>query len=201
MNRENVFSNYLTRRHGGTEGRRSEILLQTLRLGVFARNLPLRRCAFARNLAVILFFLVTLSLSAQTAAEMDALLETNAVSAGMAARFVLGSLQLLPEGFSGEAAERAAYDMAQARGWVKAAAGDSITLKETAFLVMKAFELRGGIMYSMAKNPRYAYRELVYRKIIQGKSDPAMKVSGRRLLHIIDRAHLFANAGLQGEGV
>ena len=30
MNKENVVTNYLTRRHGGTEGRRSEILLQTL---------------------------------------------------------------------------------------------------------------------------------------------------------------------------
>jgi hypothetical protein len=154
-------------------------------------NLPLRLGVFARNVAVILFFLVTLSLSAQTAAEMDALLETNAVSAGKAARFVLGSLQLLPEGLFGEAAEQAAYDMAQSRGWDIAAAGDSITLKEAAFLVLNAFELKGGVMYSITKNPRYAYRELVYRKIIQGKSDPAMNVSGIRLLHIIDRVQLF----------
>ena len=155
--------------------------------------------AHSRNSLFFLFLFSAFSLSAQTAAELDGLLETNTVTAGKAARFVLGSLQLLPEGLSGEDAEQAAYDLAQSRGWVNAAAGEPITLRETAFLVMNAFELQGGLMYSLAKNPRYAYRELVYKKIIQGRSDPAMMLSGRRLLHIIDRALLYAGEGLDIE--
>ena len=151
--------------------------------------------------ALILFFLLTLSLFAQTAVEMDVLLETNAVRAGMAARFVLGSLQLLPEGLSGDAAELVAYNMAQANGWVTGDIAASITLKETAFLIMKAFGIKGDLMYSAVKTPRYAYRELVYRKIIQGRSDPAMIVSGKRLLHIIDRVWYFSGNGLQEDGV
>ena len=43
-------------------------------------------------------------------------------------------------------------------------------------------------MYSLFHTPRYAYREMVYRKLIQGRANPSMKVSGQRLLQIIDRS-------------
>ena len=147
-----------------------------------------------KHLVSILFllFLSSFSLSAQTAAELDVLLETNEISTAKAARFVLGAVQLLPAKLTGSEAEKEAYKIAQSNGWIKSGAEDSISLKDLSFLVIKAFSIKGGLMYSMAKNPRYAYRELIYRKIIQGRSDPAMKVSGQRLLHIIDRAFQYA---------
>ena len=133
-----------------------------------------------------LFFVSSLAF-AQTAAEMDTMLDASEVSAARAARFVLGSADLLPEGLSGTEAERAAYDMAASNGWVKIGAGENVSLKDAAFLIMKAFDLKGGVMYSLLKNPRYAYREMVYQKIIQGSSDPNTKVSGAGLLQILDR--------------
>ena len=101
----------------------------------------------------LLLFLSSL-ISAQTAADMSVLLQTDAVSAARAGRFVLGAADLLPQGLSGAAAERAAYDMAASRGWVTINADESITLKDTAFLIMSAFELKGGVMYSLFKNHR-----------------------------------------------
>lgn len=136
---------------------------------------------------VLLLFLPLFSLSAQTAAEMDALLETEAVTAAASARFVLEAARLLPSGLSGDAAERAAYDMAFSNGWLKGGAADTVTLKDTAFLVMKAFDLKGGILHSLFRNPRYAYREMIYQKLIQGRADSSMEVSGRRLLQIIGK--------------
>jgi hypothetical protein len=136
----------------------------------------------------IFLFLTAFSLSAQTAAEMDALLETNAVTAAVSARFVLDAAGLLPSGLSGEEAERAAYDMAVSEGWLKGAATDTVNLRDTAFLVMRSFGFKGGIMYSLFQSPRYGYREMVYLNLIQGRADPAMLVSGRRLLQIIGRA-------------
>ena len=150
-----------------------------------------------KHLISILFLLSALTLSAQTAAELDILLETQEVSAAKAARFVLGSAGLLPAGLSGAAAETAAWDTANSNGWLERGAADFVTLKDTAFLVMGAFEFRGGLMYSLFRNPRYAYREMVYRKIIQGRADPAMTVSGTRLLHIIGRS--LAYSGDEGD--
>ena len=142
----------------------------------------------SKVMALILFFISSLSLSAQTAAELDALLVAETVSVAAAARFVLDAVELLPPGLSGNAAESAAYDLALAKGWVKAPASSDITLKETAFLIMGAFGFKGGLLYSLLRNPRYAYREMIYRRIIQGRADPAMTISGQRLLRIIGRA-------------
>jgi hypothetical protein len=135
---------------------------------------------------IALFLLPALGLSAQTAEELDRMLETQAVSAAQAARFVLGAADLLPEYLSGPEAEEAAWTMAVEKGWVSG--GDTLRLKDAAFLVMNAFGFSGGIMYSLFHNPRYAYREMVYKKLIQGRSDPGFTVSGERLLHIIGRA-------------
>jgi hypothetical protein len=51
---------------------------------------------------------------------------------------------------------------------------------------MKSFGLSGGL-YRFFPNGRYACRELVYLDIIQGRSDPHMKVSGERFFRILGR--------------
>jgi hypothetical protein len=119
---------------------------------------------------------------------MDALLETSAVSGAQAARFVLGAAGLLPEGLSGPAAEAAAWEAARERGWASGSGSAALSLKGTSFLVMAAFGLKGGLMYSLFPGPRYAYRELLYLRIIQGRADGGSAVSGDRLLHIIAQA-------------
>jgi hypothetical protein len=58
---------------------------------------------------------------------------------------------------------------------------------------MKAFNIKGGFMYSLFPGPRYGYRELVYRKIIRGRAYSAMPVSGERLLRIIGRVLGYNN--------
>jgi hypothetical protein len=57
---------------------------------------------------------------------------------------------------------------------------------------MKALNIKGGLMYTMFSGPRYAYRELVYRKIIAGRAYSTMRVSGDRLLRLLDRALAYA---------
>ena len=143
----------------------------------------------------LLFFLIPAFAFAQTAAEMDMLLDTQAVGAAQAAHFVLGAAALLPPDLSGPAAQAAAFEMAKDKGWLHKNAYDAITLRDTALLVMNAFAFKGGIFFSLFPGPRYAYREMLYRKIIQGRSDPVMIVSGPRLLQIIGRALSFADEG------
>ena len=148
------------------------------------------------HLLLVLFLLSAFAFS-QTAAEMDDLLGADTVNAASAARFVLGAADLLPAGVSGAGAENTAYEMARSKGWIKAAAGEAITLKDAAFLIMKAFDLQGGVMYSLFKNHRYAYREMVYRKIIPGSINQNKKVSGSALLQILDSTVSYIGGGIQ----
>jgi hypothetical protein len=129
-----------------------------------------------------------LRLAAQDAGDMDALIETPAVSGAQAARFVLGAAGLLPAGLSGAEAETAAWEEARARGWAGGGGSAALSLKDAAFLVMGAFGFKGGLMYSLFPGPRYAYRELLQLRIIQGRADENFTVSGERLLHIIAQA-------------
>ena len=124
---------------------------------------------------------------AQTAADVDNILQAETVTAAAAARFVLAAAELLPDGISGADAEKAAYDLASSNGWIKTAAEESLSMKDSAFLIMKAFDMKGGLMYSLFKNPRYAYRELMYQNIITGRINGKAKVIGASFLQILDR--------------
>jgi len=139
-----------------------------------------------------LFFLVLLPvlLSAQTAVEIEELLAVKAVSYEQAARLVLKAADLpvfsaaasLPSG-------QEAFNYAAERKWLpkKAVIGQEASLEGVSLLIMRSFEIKGGLFYSLFKNPHYAYREMIYQDIIQGRADPQMAVSGEQLLFLINR--------------
>ena len=131
-------------------------------------------------LAVCLLFFIAGFLPAQTAAELEAILNEPAVTCAQAAMFVLGS--------AGSAlVQNDAFAQAAAMGWLpgNAAPNDHITMGELSYLCMKAFGIKGGVMYAIFPGPRYAYRTMKIRSFIQGVADPAMKISGERFLHIL----------------
>ena len=136
-------------------------------------------------LTLCLLLILPVFLSAQTAAEIEELLNTKAVSNEQAARFVLEAADLSAPRTSSEA-----FQYAAERQWVpkKAVAGGEASLQGVSLLVMRSFNIKGGLFYTLFKNPHYAYRELVYQDIIQGRSDPQMAVSGDTLLFIVNRA-------------
>ena len=153
------------------------------------------RVKFGLFLTIIFLFISTIAFS-QVAADIDTLLESNIISTEMAAYFILGAAGLLPE----EISVKSAYDNAKSRGWIKSAdCCEAVTLQDTAFLIMNAFDLKGGIMYTLLKSPRYAYRELQYKRIIQGRSDPKMTISGNRLLYILDLIIIYSGMNRQYE--
>jgi hypothetical protein len=115
---------------------------------------------------------------------MDRLLDTEAVSFGAAARWILDAA-----GFPSEVWEEEAFITARREGLLPpgAESGDPVRLDELAFMLAQAFGFKGGIMYALIPGPRYAYRELRYRGILEGRIDPAQTVSGERLLHLLGR--------------
>jgi hypothetical protein len=135
--------------------------------------------------ALLLLFVLS-GLSAQTAAELEALLESPSVSWAQGAAFVLRAA---------EAEDRAlspfqAFELARERGYVPRSitADDPLSLGGLSLLIMRSFNLKGGFMYSLFHGSRYACRELISLRIIGGKTDPAGPVSGDRLLYILGAA-------------
>ena len=132
-------------------------------------------------------FSLAFSVFAQTAAEIENLLNTDAVNYGQAARLVLlasGNPDLSPQ---------AAFRFASEHGWLpnRAEANDQARLNGLSLLVMKAFDISGGFFYSSLGTAHYAYRELVYRNIFQGRIAPVMPVSGELLIFTVNRVLAF----------
>ncbi|MDR1058006.1 MAG: OmpA family protein [Treponema sp.] len=119
---------------------------------------------------------------------MDILLETEAVSFGQAARFVLDTAnQIDPGSASG------AFALARQKGWLpeKAQEDGSIRTGELSFLIMNAFDMQGSFLYRLFPGPRYAFRELDYRGLLPGRRDPALRVSGEGLLRILSMTSAY----------
>ena len=141
-----------------------------------------------RTVLVICFLLAAPALAyAQTAAEIEKLLETETVSYGQAAWLVLEAADL--SGSFDSSAPEGAFNFAAQQGWLpkNAAPRDKASLEGVSLLVMRSFGIKGGLFYSLLKNPHYAYREMVYQDVIQGRSDPQMPVSGDMLLFLVNR--------------
>ena len=121
---------------------------------------------------------------AQTAAEMEILLNTQAVTYAQAARFVLQAADVATIAHPAEA-----FRFAQENDWLPKDVSPETParLDGISLLFMRSFDIRGGFLYSLFKNPHYAYRELVYRSAIQGRADPHMAVSGYQLIFITNR--------------
>jgi hypothetical protein len=123
--------------------------------------------------------------SAQSNEVLDALLEEETTSYGQAAYLVLTASARIPDDTS---PAEAAAEMA-GQGWKvpTRAAEEPLTLGEYSFLLMQAFELKGGIMYRIIPGPRYAGRELAYLKFIKGNTSPYRMFSGEEAIGILGR--------------
>ena len=139
-------------------------------------------------IAVMCIFILPVFLSAQqrqsTAAEIETLLQSASITYAQAARFVLEAANAKITSDPEEA-----FNYAVQRKWLhgKVSSSDPARLDRISLLLMRSFDIKGGIFYSMTKAPHYAYRELVYKSVIQGRHDPSMSVSGERLIFYINR--------------
>ncbi|MDR2303981.1 MAG: hypothetical protein LBE10_05285 [Treponema sp.] len=129
--------------------------------------------------------------AAQTAAEMDQVLNAEEITYSQAAWFTLASAMAIPP-----ENPDAAFRYAKEQGWLqkKAEAAEPASFGGLSFLLTGAFNISGGFMYRLFPGPRYAYRELVYLRLIRGKTDPALRPDGKTFLHIL--GGVMAHSGL-----
>jgi hypothetical protein len=133
-------------------------------------------------------------LSAQTAADLDTLLDASAVTNAQAAKFVLAASGLIAPA----ASEAAAFGEAKGKDWLpkKAETGDAITMGRASLLIMKALGIKGGLIYRLAPGPRRAYRAMVRRSLIREPADPNLVVTGEQFLLILGGALSYADGEL-----
>ncbi|MDR1388681.1 MAG: OmpA family protein [Treponema sp.] len=146
-------------------------------------NYPESIRVHSRTLLLFLFFqLFAPFLSAQTAAELERLLDAKETTYGDAAYFTLASaLENPPD------RPQAAFALARENGWLpdNAAPEASVTLRDLSLLMIEAFGLEGGLLYRVIPGPRYAYREMTRRGFIEGRAYPGFTVSGEKFLQIL----------------
>jgi len=125
-----------------------------------------------------------------TAEEIETLLNSKTVTYAQAARFVLEASNALTTDNSEEA-----FNYAVQQDWLpkQLSSNDSARLDYISLLIMRSFNIKGGIMYTLTKSPHYAYRELAYLNVIQNRSDPSVLVSGEQLLYCINRILAMEN--------
>jgi hypothetical protein len=118
----------------------------------------------------------------QTAAEMEGILDMEEITYTQAAWFTLASAAEDPP-----PNPAAAFTLALKMAWLpkNAEPGGPVKLRNLSLLMMKAFDLEGGLMYRLFPGTRYAYREMIRRGFIEGRSYPGFTVSGERFLQIL----------------
>ncbi|MFP4179200.1 MAG: hypothetical protein ACLFSA_04030 [Spirochaetaceae bacterium] len=132
-----------------------------------------------------LFLTGVCALSAQSNEVIDGFLEQERATYGHCAYMVLASLGEIPD----EASVEVAAETLPAEGWsLKSRPADQpISLGEYSHMLMKAFDMKGGIMYTLLPGPRYAARELRFLEFIPGNSSPGRSLDGREAVQILGR--------------
>ncbi len=67
-------------------------------------------------------------------------------------------------------------------------ASDPVTLGEMSYIIMQAFGMKGGIMYTLFPSPRYAVRELVFLEVLDSGAHPNKTVTGEDVINILSKA-------------
>lgn len=124
-------------------------------------------------------------LGAQSNDRIDEILANPRVTAGQALYVVLVAAERVPA----EADEATAIEAARQLGLeIPADVAAAVSMGQFAFWVARAFDIPGGVMYSLFPGPRYALRELSARRIVPGRPDGGRPISGEEALRIIGNA-------------
>ncbi len=138
-----------------------------------------------RSLLTVIFLLIGMNLTAQSNRLLDEFLEEDKASFGRTVYLVLVAAETIPE----EMSIPVALNFLRMQDWGMEMKGqeEAINLGEHSFLIMKAFKMRGGLMYSLFPGPRYACRELAFLGLIKGEALAYRTLSGEEVLRILER--------------
>lgn len=140
----------------------------------------------------VLLVSAILPIAAQSNTVIDQLLDEPQAGFANVVYMTLAAAKLLPD----TATPEQALQSLQQQGWnVKILPAEApISLGDYSFLLMKAFKLSGGILYSLFPGPRYACRELGYLKIIPTDARPLRSITGEEAVRILGNVMAWQGA-------
>ncbi|HOV39405.1 MAG TPA: hypothetical protein PLG79_11820 [Spirochaetales bacterium] len=134
-------------------------------------------------LVVVLMFLGVMVGFAQSNALIDEILAQKKLGYSYAAYLVLSAAGVVPDTATPEQALEA---LSQQDWGIEVPEGPAdITLGQYAYLLMRAFDIPGGLMYRLIPGPRYAAREIAFLGFVAEKPSPYRNVSGEEALQIL----------------
>ncbi|MCP5514186.1 MAG: hypothetical protein H7A26_01840 [Spirochaetales bacterium] len=135
-------------------------------------------------LLAVIFCCAVFTVSADFNTTLDSILTEDQISFGSASFILLTGSGALSEDAT---IEEAAAKMAEMVPKADASADKPVTMGMFSYMAMKTYGISGGIMYRFFPGPRYAIRELRYKKIVQGNAYSTMTLSSERALRIMGR--------------
>jgi hypothetical protein len=125
-------------------------------------------------------------------ATIDTILTQKAVTLGNAAWLVGRAVGTYDESVTPEQA----VGLASKAGWVikGRAAGEPVDLQSYGLILLKAFDIPTGMVYQWFPGPRYALRELTFRKILPSNLAPDDPVSGDEAMRYLQAAQNWKEA-------
>ena len=143
-----------------------------------------------KSFFVSLFFILFVSiivnvptLYAQSNELIDKLLAQEEATFGETVVLVLSGAGLIGENSS--EAEAISYIKDKNWGFNEIKTDSPVTAGALSLLVMRAFDIPGGIFYRLFPGKRYAYREMVYLGLISKKGGPYRKLTGEEVLRVL----------------
>lgn len=133
--------------------------------------------------SMVLLIVVSTAAWSQSNTVLDKTLAAKTVGFADAAYLVMSAANKIPD----SATPAEAATLVEKQGWgIRPTSGTGpVTLGTYCFMIMKAFQMHGGIMYSIFPGPRYAARELAYLGLIPGDTSPYRLFSGIEAVNII----------------
>lgn len=132
----------------------------------------------------LLLLLFAAAVSAQSADAVTKMIEADEATVGDTAYFLAVYLNAVPESSPASAALSALQDSGICLAG--ASADDVLTYKVFAGMLMRAWDVKGGLMYSLTGSDRYALRELQAQGFIPSSVDPMAAVTGYQTLAIFN---------------
>lgn len=132
----------------------------------------------------VLLLLCAAVVSAQSADALTKMIEAKQTTVGEVGYFLAVYLGDVPE----TSTVSAAVSALQNKGVIaeEAAADDVLTYKTFAGMLMKTWNVKGGLMYTITGADRYALRDLQAKGFIPASTDPYDVVSGYQALAILN---------------
>ncbi len=126
-----------------------------------------------------------LNLYSQSNEMLDTLMGEKKADFGKTVLLVLTGAGILKD--TAKPTEALKYIRTKQWGFKNKTENSPINAGELAYLIMKAFKIRGGLMYTLFPGPRYAYRELTYLGLLSTSGGPYREVSGQEVINTLSK--------------